>query len=162
MLQTPFRGLFFQQIFRMLFVLFLSLISGCSTLTGALKDPELQLQQVDLGEADLSKATLIFHFLVKNPNSVDLSVDQLEYKLQVNGKPLTAGVLEEGLRVGARSSVTIPLPVAIKYSDLSSSLSQLFSQGSSAYLLSGIVKMGLLRLPFEKKGELNLSDLQKK
>ena len=140
----------------------ISLLLACANLATHLKDPEVQLQQVALGDADFSKATLIFHFLVKNPNSVELSVDQLQYQLQVNGKPLTEGILEEGLRVAANSSVVIPLPIAMKYSDLGNSLSSLLSQGSSPYQLKGSVKMGLLRLPFEKTGELNLADLQKK
>jgi LEA14-like dessication related protein len=137
-------------------------LGGCAVLKTNLQEPQVQLQQVDLGEAGLTDATLIFNFRVQNPNAVALTVDQVDYRFQLNDKPLTKGLINQGLKVGAHSSVTIPVPIRVNYTDLTNSLSDLFKQGSSPYRLDGTVKVGLLSIPFQKTGELNLAELQKK
>lgn len=140
-------------------ILSLSLIlflSACMSIPKNLIEPKVDLQNVDVSDANFSEATLIFQFLVQNPNEIPLAVDSVDYDLALNGKPLTKGTLEEGLKVGSKSSAVIPLPIRVKYSDLASSLSSLLSQGSTPYQVKGAVKVGLFSIPFDKQGEVKL------
>lgn len=143
------------------FVFAMALFSACSSIPTNLEQPKVDLQKVDVTNSDFSKAQLVFNFLVHNPNSVPIAVDQVDYALKLNDKPFTKGVLDQGLKVGANSSVVVPLPIQVSYSDLASSLSSFLQQGSSKYQIEGEVKLGLFSIPFSENGEVKLSDLQK-
>lgn len=136
-------------------------LAYCTMIPKNLADPKVDLTSVNVEKASFTDATLIFNFQVFNPNQIALEVDQIDYNLKVNGKPFTQGTLEKGLQVGANSTVSVPLPVAIRYTDLTSSLTSFLSQGVTPYEIGGSVKLGLLSVPFSKSGELKLSDLQK-
>lgn len=140
----------------------LSCVVGCSSFTSNLIPPIVQLQQIDLGEATLNDATLIFQLAVENPNLVPLKVDKVNYQFLLNGQALTKGILDRGLAVEAHSKTLIPVPIQVKYSDLAHSLRDLLQQGRSPYQLDGTVHLGWIQVPFQQIGELKLSDLQKK
>lgn len=141
-------------------VLFFLMFCSCATIPKDLKQPDVALQKVDVNPASFEDLNMIFHFLVHNPNPVPLAVDQVKYNLKINGKPLTEGILDQGLKVGANSSVEVPLPIALKSSQLFSSVSQFLQQGSSKYQINGSVKVGLFSIPFNQNGEVHLSDLK--
>lgn len=131
-------------------------MSACLSVPKNLVEPKVNLQAVDVKDATFSDATLLFQFQVENPNAVPIEVDSLNYNLKLNGQNFTEGSVNEGLKVGANSQTTIPLPIRVKYTDLTSSLSQLISRGSTPYELNGSVKMGLFSIPFKKEGEVRL------
>jgi LEA14-like dessication related protein len=135
-------------------------LGACALLQQPLAEPKVNLQKVDVTSASLSDAVLVFNFMVDNPNAVPLNVDQVTYNLNINGKPLTKGILEQGFKVGANSSINVPLPIQIRYSDLSNSISDLWRQGSTPYEVEGAVKLGLLSIPYKKSGEIKMSDIK--
>lgn len=139
-----------------LLILFLC---ACSSLPTSLEKPDVNLQQVEVSDASLTNADLVFNFLVKNPNPIPVSVDKVDYALNLNGRPFTKGALEKGLKVGAHESVMVPLPINVKYSDLSQSVVDILQRGSTKYQLKGSVKVGLFSIPFEQTGNFNLSEL---
>jgi LEA14-like dessication related protein len=131
-------------------------LGACSGLPTNLIQPKVNLQQVNVADPTFSDATMIFQFVVENPNAVDLKVDQVNYDLALNGKPFTKGILEKGLQVGANSSAVIPVPIRVRYSDLASSIGDFLRNGSTPYEVQGSVKMGFFSIPFKKLGEVQL------
>ena len=107
------------------------------------------------------EATLIFNLLVKNPNSVDVKIDQVDYSVKLNYKQFKSGTLNQTVVLPANSSAKVAVPTPIKFTDLSDSVAGLLQSGSTPYQISGTVKTGLLRIPLNEKGDLKLSDLKK-
>ncbi len=134
-------------------------LQSCATLK--LQSPTVQLVNIDMNSPSLLDATLIFNLLVKNPNSVDVKIDQVDYSVKLNNKQFTSGTLNQAVVLPANSSAKVAVPAPIKFTDLSDSVAGLLQSGSTPYQISGTVKTGLLRIPFNEKGDLKLSDLKK-
>ena len=142
----------------LILILILSLPS-CASL--GLQSPTVNLINVDLNSPTLLNAILVFNLLVKNPNSVDVKIDQVIYSVQLNKKQFASGTIKESITLPAKASSKVAVPIPIQFTDLSNSLADLLQNGSTPYQLSGSVKMGLLSIPFNEKGEFKLSDLKK-
>ena len=134
-------------------------LEGCASLQ--LAPPTVDLMNIDLNSPTFSDAILIFNLNVKNPNSTDVKIDQLNYSVKLNKKPFTSGTLNQLVTLPAKSAAKVAVPVPIKYSDLSESVTGLIQSGSTPYEISGTVKMGLISIPFKEKGDLKLSDLKR-
>lgn len=132
---------------------------GCASLQ--LQSPTVDLINIDLNSPTFNDATLIFNLNVKNPNSVEVKIDQVNYSVNLNNKPFSSGSLKQIVTLPAKGVAKVAVPVPIKYSDLSDSVAGLIQSGSTPYQISGNVKMGLLSIPFNEKGDLKLSDLKK-
>ena len=131
-------------------------LAGCSSLSSLVEKPTVTLQAVNIKEPRLDGATLAFELLVTNPNAVALEVDELAYDLQVSGKRLTSGKLENGASIPARQSSSVTIPVSVKYSELFASVLTALNNPVTPYRLEGTAKVGPFQIPFEKSGELNL------
>lgn len=134
------------------------IVFSCSSFQKAIIEPKVELQNVEISEPTTSEATLIFNFQVDNPNAFAIKLDEVNYNIKLNDKPFTEGVVNEGLQVDGNSTAIIPLPIRVKYSDLFASVTHLVSLGATPYHLTGKAKMGGLSIPFEKKGEVKLTD----
>ncbi len=134
-------------------------LQSCATMK--LQSPTVDLVNIDMNNPSFSDATLIFNLLVKNPNSVDVKIDQVDYSVKLNNKQFTNGTLSQSVLLPAKSSAKVAVPAPIKFTDLSDSVAGLLQSGSTPYQISGSVKMGLLKIPFNEKGDLKLSDLKK-
>ncbi len=134
-------------------------LQSCATLK--LQSPTVDLVNIDMNSPSFNDATLIFNLSVKNPNSVDVIIDQVEYSVKLNKKQFTSGTLNQTVVLPAKSAAKVAVPAPIKFTDLSDSVAGLLQSGSTPYQISGTVKTGLLRIPFNEKGDLKLSDLKK-
>lgn len=129
---------------------------GCSSLTDLIKEPKVSLANLNIKDPTFEGATIVFGLLVENPNSVSLSIDNLVYDLELSGKALSSGELNEGASVPAKSSAVINVPIAFKYTDLFNSIAQLLKDQKSPYRLKGAAKIGPFKIPFDQSGELVL------
>lgn len=135
-------------------------IIGCSTLTKSLlKDPIITTESLSLSSADFQKITLNLKLKVENPNAINLHVDQLDYALTFDGESVTEGVFQSGLEIPAEGAGAIDIPLTFKYRSLSSIFNKLLKKSSSAkpYELNGHAQVGFFKVPFSKKGEINLT-----
>jgi LEA14-like dessication related protein len=145
---------------RILAIILLFVLSSCAILETAVEKPRVNLREVNVQDPSATEATLVFNFLVDNPNSIPLKVDQVDYTVKLNGKDFTKGVMDKGVSIGANSSALVPLPIRIKYTDVFNSVSELISKGTTPYQVEGAVKLGLLSIPFKDAGEVKLSELK--
>ncbi len=129
---------------------------GCSSMGKLIKEPKVKLANLRLENTDAVGATLVFGIQVENPNNVALSVDEVIYDLEVAGKSLSSGKLSDGAKVAANETAIIEVPIAVKYTDLFSSVMQLLKSQSTPYHIKGSARMGLFKLPFDKQGELKI------
>lgn len=129
---------------------------GCGLLDKVVEKPKVTLDNVGLKEITGSGATVIFGVKVDNPNPFSIQVDKLDYNLEIGGKPFSKGLIETPSKVAANGSSVINIPVAVRYSDLFSSIADLVSKGSRPYRIFGNAQLSLFNIPFDHKGELKL------
>jgi LEA14-like dessication related protein len=135
----------------------LTLIVGCSYIAKkVMEPPKAKVERVSLKDASISGATIVFGVEVDNPNPFAVRVDDLNYAVEVGGKPIGKGQIESSAQVGGRSKAVIDLPVPVKFSDVFSSLLDFVTTGTSAYHIKGEARFGLIKVPFDKTGELKL------
>lgn len=118
------------------------------------KEPKVSLASLKVQDPTSDGATLVFGLLVDNPNPIALTVDRLTYDLEVSGRALTSGELKEGASVASKSSAVVSVPIAVKYKDLFSTISQFLKDQKSPYRLKGAAKIGPFQIPFDQTGEL--------
>lgn len=93
-------------------------LSACAGFDRVVQRPDVHIASVRVGEAHLTAAELIFEFEVDNPNAAALVLDEVGYRLRLNGEPLLDGRRAERTRIEASSESRVELPVTIRYQDL--------------------------------------------
>jgi LEA14-like dessication related protein len=141
---------------RYLIPLMFLFLGACETIQQLkdMKEPKVELENVDIKDAGIASATLVFALKVDNPNPFELKVDGLDYQVDVSGSPLTSGVVNNPLAVGAKTASVIALPITVKYSDLFDSVTALLTNKQAPYRIKGAARIGVLSIPFEESGEL--------
>ena len=139
-----------------LMILSLTGLSGCAALSKKLiEKPKVEIERVNLKDLDGKGATLVFVLNVFNPNAFPLEVDALKYHVEVDGKGLSDGQMAKPAKIAAKSEATVDLPVPIRFEDLLSSALDFALRGKSLYRITGHAQFGLLKVPFDKSGELS-------
>jgi LEA14-like dessication related protein len=141
----------------LLFSLTLLVSVSCSGLgKKLLQEPKVRIDRVNVESVDAKGATVVFDLDVENPNPFALKVDALKYDVEIGGKKLTVGELKSPANVGAKTTSKVSLPIPVKFNDLFSSVLVLAQKGKSPYVIKGEATFGLLSVPFENRGEIDL------
>ncbi len=139
--------------------------SGCATvgnaLKGAFKRPEVDFRTLHLRDLSFESVTLDFEFLVKNPNSVGVSLAALDYALDLDGKSLARGESAQAIRLKARGEAPVRLPLTVTFRDLADNLAMLFSDKNEVpyALAAGFAldtPVGPIRIPVSNRGQVPL------
>lgn len=142
------------------FVFILALVlSGCSGLAGLVKEPQVDLVAVDVLGLTLTTAELAFDFQVRNPNRSALVLDEVRYRLRVDGRPLADETHGERIEVPGLGRGNVRLPVTVRYADLARALGELFEKDNPSYDLQADFRfdlpvLGGVTVPLREKGEL--------
>lgn len=142
-------------------------LAACS---GAYQQPEVEFEGVRLGGMGLRGGTLYAQILVTNPNRFDLETQALTYELEVADPArtgewisFTQGSLDERVRVEARGSRIIEVPITFQYDDAGSAMRSLLTQGSFAYRVSGDVRLRepiTRTFPYRKQGTVSMGGVR--
>jgi len=131
--------------------------AGCSSLGRAvLTEPQVSLAAVGLKDVTAVGATIVFSVRVENPNPYALKVRTVRYEVQLNEKPLSKGNINQPQEVPGKSQSVVDIPVPVLYHDLFVQLVELLAKKKSKYYIKGDADFGMLTVPFESRGELNL------
>lgn len=132
-------------------------IVDCSSFAKQLiKEPKVELARVGLKDVGLNGATILIGVQVENPNPFDLKIDALKYDLELGGKLLSSGEIPNALKVSGRSTEIVDISVPVKFQDLFSSVMDFLQKSSTTYHVKGEARSGLLKVPFDKTGEVKL------
>lgn len=132
------------------------LCSCSSLLSNVLEKPKIELSGIDVRDADFKGATLVFHMAVENPNSVDLKVDKVTYKVFINDKAITEASTDKAISVPAKGKGIVDLPMPLEYQKVFSNIQELLTANSAAYKIEGNAKLNLFSIPFTKEGSVKL------
>src|SRR5262245_1909597 len=132
-------------------------LAGCASLE--FETPKLSVVSMKLQSADLFSQKMQVRMRVQNPNSRELPVKGITYRIEVDNSELAQGLTDKPFVVPAMGEAEFDLQVT---ANLASALSQLLGRGSSKtldYRLVGEVALssGFLRkIPFDERGSVKL------
>lgn len=130
---------------------------GCQSLVeSVLEKPQVQFHSVAVRDATKDGATAVIAIDVTNPNGVTLTVDELNYALEIGGREVAKAEVKEIAKLQARSTSRVEIPVPFQYSQVFSSVMDLITKGTAAYKVRGEARVGLFTLPFDHGGDLKL------
>jgi LEA14-like dessication related protein len=135
---------------------FLGFCSCASFWEAVLEKPTVELDRVAVTDADLKGATLVFIIAVENPNSIEIKINRINYKVFVNGKELTQAVMEKSVTIPGKSKGLVELPLPIEYRRIFTDLKDLLFSESASYKIEGEAQLNLFNLPFVKEGSIKL------
>ena len=139
-------------------------ISKTDTLP-ALRKPEIRLRSAKVINYSLSSVDLIIHIEVDNPNRLDLTLDNMDYNLRIEGKTIALGQLQEKFDLKNNDKKVLELPFTVNYVEVGKSLVDMIrSDRMLKYQFSGKAEISStfkflkeFKFPFQKSGELNFS-----
>lgn len=147
------------------------LTAGCTS--AVFSQPEVTLQNVQLGGLGLSGGTLLVNLQVVNPNRFSLNANQLSYRLEVRDPEVAAdtvwmdfatGVFGQDFSVGPRDTATVQVPVEFNYAALGTAAGSLLRAGIFNYQATGTVDvrtpLGTHQVPFRRRGVFTLAGTQ--
>lgn len=122
--------------------------------------PGIALNDLRVERLDLGGARLALDVTVSNPNTFELALGTLGYKLNMNGREWATGTAERLPRVGAGERSTLSIPIDLDFGAIGSGVRQiLISGGRAEYDLSGLLTgtagnelLGDFELSFEDSG----------
>lgn len=132
---------------------------GCSSLKKIVEPPKVDVTDVRLAQLKGDEATLEIVLEVYNPNGISVTVDKLQYDLQVNEKSVTSGVFDKDVKLAAKQNTVVAIPISVNYKDLLKTALNVFLSKGAPYRAKGNVGVGPLNIPFDEKGMIKMKDL---
>jgi len=124
--------------------------------------PEISLQSCNVTGVSFSHVDLQVKLLIRNINSFDFKVSQLEYDLAVNGKPLHHDVVQHVAEVKARTSAEVELTASLETANLLDSIDLLLGAAPVRVSVSGWAHLdtpvGLIVVPVTIEHELVINN----
>lgn len=127
-------------------------LSSCGLMQLTAKSPEVKLEQVRVENISLGEATLMFDLNVFNPNTRDLQVDGIDYKLSLNAKDFAAGKYEKVTELPGQKTVKVSLPIKVEFQRVFESLMSALKKPETKYMLEGSARLGVFTIPFREDG----------
>jgi LEA14-like dessication related protein len=109
--------------------------------------PEVWLEGVRISSLGLTGGVVDVRLNVHNPNRFAVQAQALTYDFQILDReseqwvPFTDGRIDDNLRVGARDTLAVSVPVQFSYRGLGEAWRSLIDRGSFDYRVSGVVEL---------------------
>ena len=104
---------------RLVWVLFFSLgLAACSGLPWNAVAPKVSVADVTIKGLSLFEQHLDVGLRISNPNDFDLTIEALEFELEVNGQPFASGLSHTLTRVPAAASAMLRVDTFMQSKDL--------------------------------------------
>ena len=137
----------------------LPLLAGCAALP-KLEAPRLSVVSVKLQSADLFSQKLQLRMRVQNPNTRELPIQGIDYRVELDGAELGQGLTNQPFTVPALGEAEFDVQFTANLaSTLARLLSRRGSRDSVEYRLVGKVALSsgfLRRIPFDERGSVKL------
>jgi LEA14-like dessication related protein len=134
-------------------------LGGCAS-TLQLEAPKLSVVSMKMQSADIFSQRVLVRMRVMNPNTRELPIKGLTYRIEVNDAELANGVSDTPFVVPAMGEAEFDVNLT---ANLASALSQLLGKRGSSdtldYRLIGNVALSsgfLRRIPFDERGSVKL------
>ncbi len=141
-----------------------ALTSGCKALTdllrSAFREPTFGYKSAALADISLGGLSLDTIWGLNNPNSVGISLAEIDYAFQVENKQVVAGAPPMGLQVPANGAVDLHFPANIRFADLAGVVETFLNKDVASWKASGHLgvqtPIGVLKLPISREGSFEV------
>jgi LEA14-like dessication related protein len=124
--------------------------------------PDITVQSFAVTGVSFTAVDLQVKLGIRNPNSFDFKVSQLEYDLAVNGKPLHHDVLDQVAEVKARSFSEVALTASLETANLLDSIDLLLGSAPVRVSINGWAHLdtsvGVIVVPVTIEHELVINN----
>ncbi len=128
------------------------------------KVPAVKFQNLKLDKLSLTTADLNLDIVIENPNNFDLTINNFNYDLNVDGKSWAKSISAVKKKIPKKGKNVLSIPVSLNFLTMGQTVYQtLTSSEPLDYSLSGkmdldtsIPFMKKLALPVDRKGKLNI------
>lgn len=142
---------------KLILLVFLLGQTGCSgLLEKIMKEPKVEIDRVEIRNPELTKANLVFVLKVSNPNSFQIKVDQVSYKVFLGGEHFAETKTSDVVPIKANSDTMVELPLVVEYNKLLKGIGSLLQDKALNYKIEGDAKISALTLPFKEEGKVEL------
>ncbi len=129
-----------------------------------LKWPSIRVDALTVQKFNITSATLNLRLQMKNPNSLNLLLQKINYNFSVNGKSWLNGISDTPQDISSHGNTYLNIPVSLNFLQMGQTLYQMISgQQEMNYNLSGNLNLGssneLLQnvtLPFDNEGKISV------
>lgn len=131
------------------------LLAGCAGL-GELKKPQVGLAGLALDEIGLFEQRFLVMLRVTNPNDDSVTIDGVEFKLELNDQHFANGVGKERITLPRMGDALVKLSVTTNLGSLWKQVRALQGGKPIGYRMTGKLYAPWLPggIPFDRKGEL--------
>lgn len=142
-------------------------ISACGG--SVFKQPQVTLENVQLGGLGLRGGTLLVNLEVVNPNRFALNANQLSYELALRDPDVeddnswvdfATGSYDIPFAVAAGDTANVQIPIEFTYAGIGGAANALLRSGTFTYRASGTVDvrtpLGTHAVPFQRRGTVAL------
>ncbi|MFU8813212.1 MAG: LEA type 2 family protein [Balneolaceae bacterium] len=137
----------------------LIIIASCSSLRQAadLRQPDVRYSDVSIQSISFDGVTLLFDFMVTNPNQIGVTAEGYQYEFFINESSFLSGSQSERLNIGREETALVQVPVSMNFSELYQTFGSLMRRDSLSYQLATEVQfevpvMGVRSVPVQASG----------
>lgn len=113
------------------------------------EEPEVRLTSVQVAALGFQGGLLHAEFEVINPNRFSISASRVDYEIEFSKPgtdsqewaPLASGMIDEEVRVDARDTAAIEVPISFRYSRLGGALRSILETGTLEYRVRGTIEV---------------------
>jgi len=141
-----------------LFILVLALgLAACSGLSFNAVAPKVSVADVAVKRLGFFEQRFDVGLRVSNPNDFDLTIEALDFELEVNGQPFASGLSQTSTRIAATSSTLLRIDAITQSKDLIRQIESLSPESLKAgvpYRIHGRLKTDRSPnwVPFDRAG----------
>ncbi|WP_413575134.1 LEA type 2 family protein [Bdellovibrio sp. HCB290] len=138
-------------------------IGGCSFFKDRYgQKPEIDLANIHFENTTPLSTTMVFVLNVKNPNKIDLNVEELSYEIQLDQKEFAKARSDKQIKIPAGQSAQVELPLPVNFLKAVGGITKVLSGQDVGYEITGEAKVSGIKLPFNEKGLFNMNGVTKK
>lgn len=132
---------------RTMTAVFLALVATLGACVPRVEQPQVWLEGVRISSLGLTGGVVNVRLSVHNPNRFAVQASGLTYDFQIRDPeadrwvPFTEGRLDDDLRVAARDTLEVTVPVEFSYRGLGEAWRSLIDRGSFDYRVNGVVEL---------------------
>jgi len=120
--------------------------------------PEVKVWHVEAGAfPEENRVGLVFYVRVENRNPFEVQLEQMTYDLVINGKRMIEqGIAGRKERLPPASVAQLEIPIELDETNFPEVKNAIRRGGGLDYLIDGIVRLGVGRIPVELSGPIEL------
>jgi len=147
----------------LLLTAFVLVLAACASLAPRPLPPMVQVDGVQTFVGDAGDTRFRVRLTVTNPNAYDVAVSAIEATMRVEDQPIATANLPGAVVLKASADTKVDVEARPDFNALSKAFNRMLQRLAVAYEVTGFVLIdargsGDMRIPFQRRGELALSD----